>query len=102
MTAADTAVALAGAVGIGLSASMLHQIAHERRETRLRLLLNAIAEHPGGAMVPQIAEKLGLTPYQRGKIYADLDALERRGQIVHHFDGRRMSWTATGTREDRP
>lgn len=96
MTGIPAALSLTGAVGLGLSASALHARAHRRREARLGLLLDVVAEFPGGAMVPQIAEKLGLTPYQRGKIYADLDALERRGQIVHHFNGHRMSWTATG------
>lgn len=95
MTGIPAALSLTGAVGLGLSASALHARAHRRREARLGLLLDAVAAFPGGAMVPQIADKLGLTPYQRGKVYADLDVLERRGMVVQHFDGKRMSWTAT-------
>lgn len=95
MTDIPAALSLTGAVGLGLGASRLHAKAFLRREARLGLLLDAVAEFPAGAMVPQIAEKLGLNPYRRGKVYADLDLLERRGLVVRHFDGRRMSWTAT-------
>lgn len=92
----DIAAAAVGtAVGLGLIASRMHQLVHLNREGRLQLLFDAVADHPGGAMVSQIAEKLGLSPYQRGTVYADLDLLERRGLVVHHFDGKRMIWTAT-------
>lgn len=98
MTDIAAALSLTGAVGLGLGASRLHQRAHLRREARLGLLLDAVAEHPEGAILPQIAEKLGLGAFRRGMVYNDLSTLEARGLIVHHFDGKRMSWTATPRR----
>lgn len=90
-----TAVLLA--IPGGLAASALHARAYRRREARLELLAAAVAKFPAGAYVVDLAEELGLTPYQRGTVYADLALLEARGLVTHCWDHERgrMSWTAT-------
>lgn len=91
-------IAMLLAIAAGLAASALHALLYRRREQRLVLLAAAVAKHPSGAILSDIAAELNLSAYRCGTVYADLNLLERRGIVTHRWDDERgrLAWTATG------